>query len=339
MKDESLVLMLVPELLGTAENRYEILRQISALEPVGRHLLAVATRLPEADIRRHLTVMKEQGLIESAPKGICLSRKGESLLASFSDVLYRDPKLNQMGRQLGKILSMKQVIVVSGDSTTSVEVKKKMAEEMAFALAHRLRDGNIVAVGGGRIMSLMADALPELHMDVTVVPARGGFGAEIEYQANMIASKVAKKVHGSYRMLHIPDGISPGLIQRLRSESPDTAQVESLIHRADILAVSIGTSRDMAAVHGLPVEVKDRLHREGAVGETLGLYADEKGNVILRMYNIGISPDDIQSVPHVLIAAGGSKKARAILAMARAGVRGILITDEGAAREIINLAQ
>ena len=176
-------------------------------------------------------------------------------------------------------------------------------------------------------------------MRLTVVPARGGFGAEIKYQANLIAARTAEKLGGTYKLLHVPDGISPGLIRQIRNESPETAEVESLIHRADILAITINGARDMAKVHQLPLDVCERLHEEGVCGEALGVYADIHGKVLYRMYNLGISADELSSVSNVLIAAGGSHKARAILSMSRAGVRGVLITDEGAAKAILELTE
>lgn len=338
MPDDSLVLILVPELSKTARERYEILRQIANMGPVGKHLLAVSTHLSENSIRKHLSVLSEQGLLKEVTRGIILSRKGESLLKAFTELLYKDPSLSDLEEQLHGILSMEKVVIVSGDSDDDISVKRKVAQEMADALGKILRDGNIVAVGGGETLSFMAEALPGLSMNVTVVPARGGFGENIEYQANVIAARAAEKMHGTYRMIHVPDGISPDLVRRIRSESPETAEAESLIHRADILAMGIGTARDMASVHMLPMEVKERLHGEGAVGEALGLYADITGKVIYRTYNIGISPDDLNMIPNVIIGASGRSKASAILAMANAGVRGTLITDEGAAKEILLLA-
>ena len=39
MRDDSLLLILVPELAQVTQERYNILHQISLLSPVGRHLL------------------------------------------------------------------------------------------------------------------------------------------------------------------------------------------------------------------------------------------------------------------------------------------------------------
>nr|WP_308667596.1 sugar-binding domain-containing protein [uncultured Allisonella sp.] len=343
MRDDSLLLILVPELAQVTQERYNILHQISLLSPVGRHLLAVSTKLSESAVRTHLTIMAEQGLVEVRPNGISLSRKGETLLTSFSDALYKDPILEDMEKRLQSLLSMERVVIVRGDSDASGAVKANLGCRMAHELTKVVRDESILAVGGGETLSLMTDALPEIHspisMRLTVVPARGGFGAEIKYQANLIAARTAEKLGGTYKLLHVPDGISPGLIRQIRNESPETAEVESLIHRADILAITINGARDMAKVHQLPLDVCERLHEEGVCGEALGVYADIHGKVLYRMYNLGISADELSSVSNVLIAAGGSHKARAILSMARAGVRGVLITDEGAAKAILELTE
>ena len=80
MRDDYLLLILVPELIQVAQERYSILQQISELKPVGRHLLAVSTKLSEITIRTHLTIMKEQGLIEIHPSGITLSRDRKSVV-------------------------------------------------------------------------------------------------------------------------------------------------------------------------------------------------------------------------------------------------------------------
>lgn len=149
MRDDSLLLILVPELAQVTQERYNILHQISLLSPVGRHLLAVSTKLSESAVRTHLTIMAEQGLVEVRPNGISLSRKGETLLTSFSDALYKDPTLEDMEKRLQSLLSMERVVIVRGDSDASGAVKANLGSRMAQELTKVVRDESILAVGGG----------------------------------------------------------------------------------------------------------------------------------------------------------------------------------------------
>ena len=48
------MMLLVPEMMIEAQERYEILRQIHAAQPVGRHLLTVQTELSDSIIRKHI---------------------------------------------------------------------------------------------------------------------------------------------------------------------------------------------------------------------------------------------------------------------------------------------
>lgn len=338
LEENSLIALLVPEMMEQAAERYEILRQIALSQPVGRRLLAVHTNLTERVVRSHVEAMERSGLLYVQPVGIRLSNKGEMVLAPLSRYFLQRPSLSEMERALTSILSLKQVILVHGDVDQDNAVKQRIGQEAALAMSRVVKAGQIIAVSGGTTMAAMASSLPKLSLDVTVVPARGGFGEKIECQANTIAAVTAEKLGGTYRMLHIPDGFSPELIDMLRKETPDLTEIESLIHRADILAIGVGEANRMAQRHQLETAQKNKLAADGACGEALGIYADIRGHVLYTMNNVGIALKELPSIPHVCIAAGGASKGAAILAMARAGVRGTLITDEGAAKEILRLS-
>lgn len=335
MKEDSLMMLLLPEMMAEAQERYEILRQIHDNGPVGRHLLSMQTKLSENTVRKHIEKMEESGLLFSRPSGISLTTKGESLIEPLAPYFQKSPSLSDMEKKLRQILSMEKVIVVRGDSDGSEAVKNEISQEAALVLLRLLRDGFVTAVGGGPIIAGMAEALPSLHMKVDVVPARGGFGNRVEYLPNFVAARIAEKLGGEYHIIHIPDGLSPELFLQVKKELPRFGEIEGLLARTDILVIGVDEPSDRSKWLEIPEDVRERLVREKAAGEALGLYADIHGKILYRLYNAGISLEDISSIPHVLIAAGGSHKGPAILAMARAGIRGTLITDEGAGKAII----
>ena len=337
MRDLSLLSDLVPELTEQAAERYALLRQVSLSQPVGRRLLAVQMKLTERVVRGHVESLEKTGLLKIQPIGICLTEKGEKVLAPLSEYFMVRPSLTEYENRLAEVLHMEKAVLVRGDSSRSETVKKQMGQEAALMLARLLKDGEILAVSGGTTLAALASALPRTAADITVVPARGGFGEKIECQANTIAAVLAEKTGGTYRMLHIPDGFSTQVIDILRKETPDLSQVEALIHRADILVIGVGESPLMAQRHQLPSSVRKTLSGQKACGEALGVYADADGHILYRMNNVGITLEELKNIPHVLIVAGGSDKGAAIMGMDRAGVRGTLITDEGAASRIFNL--
>lgn len=117
---------------------------------------------------------------------------------------------------------------------------------------------------------------------------------------------------------------------------PQINQTEELFSKAGILVTGIDSAEDIKKYHELPSDVTRRLEKENVSSEALGLYVNAEGKILYRLYNVGISRDDIPAIPHILITAGGSHNGEAILAVARAGIRGVLITDEGAGRKYFN---
>ena len=83
----------------------------------------------------------------------------------------------------------------------------------------------------------------------------------------------------------------------------------------------------------------ERLEQAGAVGEALGQYFDLKGHVVYSTDTLGLMVNDLEKIHTVMGIAGGRSKGRAILSMLRSGQDDILVTDEAAAREIIDCLQ
>lgn len=160
MEEESLLSLLVPEIMEQAAERYEVLRQIALSQPVGRRSLAVQTKLTERIVRGHVEVMERSGLVNVQPNGIRLTEKGEMVLAPLARYFLKRPSFAELERHLKDVLSMKRVILVHGDMDQDEIVKKNVGQEAALILSRFLKHGQIIAVSGGTTMSALASALP-----------------------------------------------------------------------------------------------------------------------------------------------------------------------------------
>lgn len=328
---EDVLVSLVPELFEEAELRYAVLKQVSLQQPVGRRTIAEAIGSSERVVRSQATHLEEAGLVVVSPTGIRITARGERLLVALAEYFRKRQSVMQREIFLAEALGMSEVSIVRGDSARNPAILANVAQEGALLVAKLLRDGMVVAVSGGTTLALLAKALPANAAAITTVPARGGFGEHLETQANVVAAQIARKTGGDYRMLHVPDGFSPEIIALMRREDASLREVEELIHRADVLVLGIGEAMQMAERRQLPEDGREQILQGGAVGEALGYYADPMGKVVYCRHNVGVTLAELASVPETVIVAGGSHKAQAILAMARAGVRGRLVTDEGAA--------
>ncbi len=104
-----------------------------------------------------------------------------------------------------------------------------MVKKLGFAAAKLLQEllepDSVVAISGGSTMAAIAEEMPILPFNPTVVPARGGVGEVVEYQANVIASVLAERLSGSYKMLHLPDGLSQDSLHMLMTCEPQIKEI------------------------------------------------------------------------------------------------------------------
>lgn len=88
-------------------------------------------------------------------------------------------------------------------------------------------------------------------MNVMVVPAQGGFGREMETQANTLAAEIAQRLGGHHRLLHLPDHMDEQAKQEML-RLPEIRETMERIQRADIILHGIGCAQE--TMSRLPVE-------------------------------------------------------------------------------------
>lgn len=337
--DQENLSLIAPELPEILVRRYRLLRKIYYSAPVGRRSLAAYFQVGERVLRREIDILREQRLVAVEPRGITLTEAGESLVTSIPPSLKSFLGLTVLEEKLVKLLRVKAVTVVPGDLENDPIVLWEMGRAAARILRECLKPGIVLAVSGGTSCAALADMLSEAPApsDITVVPARGGLGEEVDYQANTIAARVAQKLKANYRLLHLPDFLSQEALKMLLREKK-IKEILDLINSACILVHGIGTAEEMARRRGAAPEVMEMLREKGAVGEVFGCFYNSRGEIIEHVPSLGLYLEDLGNrVENVIVVAGGRKKAGAIVAVVGNHPRDYLVLDEGAAKKIMEL--
>nr|PZN09195.1 MAG: Cro/Cl family transcriptional regulator [Caldicoprobacter oshimai] len=331
---------IVPELIEVYEKRYTILRSIYNFQPIGRRTLASRLGLGERVVRNETEFLKNAGFLDIGPSGMRVTPEGELLLEGLKDFTHELKGLNELEHRLQEIFDLERAIVVPGDVDEDPLVLKDIGKAAARFLESIITRGNIIAVTGGSTVGAVANALSPINdnTDIVVLPARGGMGRNVEHQSNVIASIFAKKLGGQYRLLHIPDQLRAESMEPLLNE-PDIKSVIDNLKNADILIYGIGRAQDMMQRRNFTPQQQRDLERRGAVAEAFGYFFNAKGEIVYACNSIWLKMDNLKRIPKVIAVAGGRQKAQAIMAVFKHWRKGILVTDEGAAREIIRLAE
>ncbi len=339
--DQDSISLLAPELPEIVVRRYCLLRKIYYCSPIGRRSLAAYFNMGERVVRREIDILREQGFVAIERKGIVLTTAGKSMVKSIMPCLKSFLGLTALEERLLELLKIRRVIVVPGDLESDAVVLLEMGRAAARVLRECLEPDMVLAVSGGTSCAAVADMLSEAPAPpgITVVPARGGLGEVVDYQANTIAARVAQKLRSSYRLLHLPDSLSQEALQMLLREEK-VREILDLINSARVLLHGIGTAEEMARRRGAGLREMGRLREKGAVGEVFGVFYNDSGDVVDRIPGLGLYLEELSGhVENVIVVAGGRKKAKAIAAVAGNHSRDLLVTDESAAREILQVEE
>lgn len=327
---------LLPDLLQIMQNRYNILRYIRTMQPIGRRSLAASIGLTERVLRSEVQFLKEQQLIDVHPSGMTLTEEGREVLIMLEDVMKEIYGIVELEKKLKENMHLDEVVVVAGDSDTSLSVKKEMARASEICIKRRLATNNTIAVTGGTTLAEVANMMTADSEELSLhfVSARGGLGESVSSQANTICAKMAQQMKGDYRLLHVPDQLSNEAYASI-VEEPSVKSVIKLMKSADMLIHGIGDAFVMAERRSTSSEEIAMLKEKKAVSEAFGYFFDEQGNVVHKLLTVGMQLQDVKKVPNVVAIAGGASKAKAIRSFMKQRCSNVLITDEGAAKQLI----
>jgi central glycolytic genes regulator len=245
--------------------------------------------------------------------------------------------ISTLESRLKSEMGIARVVVVPGDSDVSPWVKNELGNACATSMKHRLSSDNIIAVTGGTTMAAVAETLtPEFgEKNLLFVPARGGLGEDVNNQANTVCAIMADKTNSRHRVFYVPDQVSSEIYESFIKE-PLIYEVLGLIKSASMVLHGIGDAITMAERRSTSPEDMEKIIRRNAVGEAFGYYFNEAGEIVHKVLTIGLQLDDLTEVDTIIAVAGGASKAKAIRAYMKQAPRStILITDEGAAKKLV----
>ena len=340
MQDELKILSrIAPDLMADIGRRAQVLASIESMQPVGRRALAARLNLPEREVRAAASALKEQGLISMDAAGMQLTHQAVEVLSGARDLSRAMFGLTKLEQALSKLLSVPHVIVVAGNADQDPQVLREVGRAAAHRVHKLMQSGMTMAVAGGRTMSEMAHGMQSATpMNVMVVPARGGMGVHVETQANTVAAEIARRVGGHHRAMHLPDSLEASALQEMM-KLPEVRETLELLQRTDLVVHGIGRADTMAQRRHLSVEALDLLQKKKAVGEAFGDFFDFEGRTVMQANTVSAGLGKLHKESVMVAVAAGEAKAEAIIASTRHEKHDSLITDEAAAKKILQLLQ
>ena len=329
---------LIPEVIEIMTKRYLVLREISLSGPIGRRALANNLQNSERIIRTETELLKQQGLIDVASKGMTITQEGQQLLKDLKDAMRDVIGINQLQEEIRQNLGIKKVILIPGSYDNNHSLIKDIGSQAAKYFLDIIKDNDIVSIAGGSTMLEFARSIKsdKKYNSITVVPARGSMGLDVETQSNNVVAEVSKNIHSNYKLLNVPDQLCEESIKMLTQE-PEIKSTLELIDNSDVLVFGVGRADEMVERRKLSDEIAKNIMDKKAVGEAFGHYFNKKGEIVYKLNTVGIDMKSFKNKRETIAVFAGRKKAEAFIPISKINKNIVLITDEESAKEILKL--
>lgn len=252
LKEFKMIEAVAPDMLDVLQERFQILRNIYWMQPIGRRSLSETMGITERVLRTETDVLKQLNLIEPSKSGMTLTERGLEVYQGLELVMNQLLGMHQIEKEMTQYFGIQRCIVVAGDSDIQKKVLSDFGDVLTNTLNLLLPNGeNTIAVMGGTTMAMVAENMGSLETEKRhnlFVPARGGIGEAVSVQANSISAVMANKTGGNYRALYVPEQLSRETYNSLLQE-PSIQEVLTLISHANCVVHSIGRALHMAGRH------------------------------------------------------------------------------------------
>lgn len=239
--------------------------------------------------------------------------------------------------------------LIAIDHQDEEEQRRQVAALVTNYLSSVLKNGMTVAVGQGRNVASVASHIgifPEKQCKFIC-----GIGGTLRngelIDADHISRNLARKFNGTSETLYAPAYVENRELKKAFLQNRVIKETIERASKADIALVGLGDMNENSYMVQLgwftPQEITNASMHQGVIGEIAGYgFFDIQGRPVDTVMNdrvIGLSIEELRSIPCVIAIASENTKAMAILGALRSGVVDIIATSASNARTVLNLLQ
>lgn len=248
----------------------------------------------------------------------------------------------ELALKLERALKLDEAVVVPSAEGADAAAKA-VGLGLGKFLSETIADDMTIGVGWGRtLLASLASFHPPKRTGIKVLSLLGGavdtqFANPFEY-----GWRIATALNAACYLFPAPLVVdSPETRARLMAD-PGITRLRSMADELDLAVVSVGDISKTAGSlvrHLIDKRELDELVRLGCVADIMCNFVDKQGSVVPHALNervMSVGLDALRRARHLVIAGGGITRALPLLAVIRCVGCNTLITDEAAARLLLD---
>lgn len=252
------------------------------------------------------------------------------------------PERYRIQRELEAAFGLKDSVIFH-----TPEDNNMLLQEIAWSLVDYLRqhvkDGDTVGFGWATSFARVPDYLRWLDPlpNCRIVPMVGSYvGFERPF---VVAAAIAEAIEGRFYPIFAPNMLKNKDALEVFMNEPSIQRAVEVAKQSDICFMNVGNTLDtnsLVKYSTLTSEDMREFRKLGLVGEAMLNFFDISGNYIPLELNdrvIGISWEELSSIPHIVVVSWGKHKVEALLGILRSGMCHTLISDVNTVRAVLEM--
>lgn len=252
-------------------------------------------------------------------------------------------RLVDIEKRLTEMAGLASAVVAPSVKGSAETTLRQVGRAAGNQLLEALRDGDVIAITGGKAVSAVVDTLlPERRFDVTVVPLTGGVQGKHYTDVNHLAARLAEKLGGQSMLLHAPLFAETNEQRDMLMQVASIKDVLDVARRAAIALVGIGSIQTPGSSYydltPTPNPNHEQLARSGAAGEFLAHLIRDDGSAADYPLNhrlVALDPAELSQCRRTIGVAAGPAKVRPIRAVLAGKLLDSLVVDEETATAVL----
>jgi DNA-binding transcriptional regulator LsrR (DeoR family) len=312
------------------DQRYQVLARVASLyyeEGMNQNEVAAIMGYSRSHISRMLAEARREGVVE----------------IHVHHPLARVAILEQ---HLADQCGLREVRVLKSDGVPYSQMLRRLGALAAALLAQKITPNSILGISWGTALYEVSNMLAPIdYPDVRVVQLIGSATSRDHHvDGPGLARAFSLQFGGQYYTLAAPWLVGDKQVRDALMKERRMREALDLTRQVNIALVGIGTVdpavSSLVRAGYLSIEEAEEIQAMGAVGDVCGHHYDIQGNIMeipVAGYAFGTDVETLRAVPLVIGVAGGAVKAPGILGAIRSGLVNSLVTDDAAARIVLEL--
>jgi DNA-binding transcriptional regulator LsrR (DeoR family) len=247
--------------------------------------------------------------------------------------------------RLKAVFGLNEAIVIPAVGNSSSSMLNAIGHVAADFILDQIRDGDVLAITPGTTVQAVVQALDASRSyQIEVAPMLGAIQGDLESDMNYLAMNMGERLGAKAYQLHAPAFVDTREQAEVVRTMAPVKEILEIARKADIALLGVGTVDPEASrfvqFTALSAEDLNQIASGcGGVGEICAHVYDVEGRPCAKRYAdrvIGLTLDEIKDIPYRIGVAAGAAKALPIYGALRGGYLQALITDEAAARGVLD---